>query len=44
MIAVPSGDNVVRLLPPLIVSEEEIAEGIARLDRACARLKQEAAR
>jgi acetylornithine/N-succinyldiaminopimelate aminotransferase len=44
MIAVPSGDNVVRLLPPLIVSEQEIAEGIARLDRACARLKQEAAR
>ena len=38
MITVPSGDNVVRLLPPLIVSEQEIAEGIARLDRACARL------
>jgi acetylornithine/N-succinyldiaminopimelate aminotransferase len=55
MITVPSGDNVVRLLPPLIVSEQEIAEAIARLDRACARLspasgggrggsKQEAAR
>jgi acetylornithine/N-succinyldiaminopimelate aminotransferase len=38
MIAVPSGDNVVRLLPPLIVSDEEIAEGVTRLDRACARL------
>ncbi len=38
MIAVSAGDNVVRLLPPLIVSEQEIAEGIARLDRACARL------
>ena len=38
MIAVPSGDNVVRLLPPLIVSEQEIAEGVARLDRACALL------
>ena len=38
MITVSSGDNVVRLLPPLIISEEEIAEGIARLDRACARL------
>jgi acetylornithine/N-succinyldiaminopimelate aminotransferase len=52
MITVSAGDNVVRLLPPLIVGDEEIAEGIARLDRACARLsraprtplKQEAAR
>jgi len=35
VIAVSAGDNVVRLLPPLIVSEQEIAEGIARLDRAC---------
>ena len=40
MIAVSAGDNVVRLLPPLIVSEQEIAEGIQRLDRACARLNQ----
>ncbi len=38
MLAVGAGDNVVRLLPPLIVSEQEIAEGVARLDRACARL------
>ncbi len=52
MLAVGAGDNVVRLLPPLIVSEQEIAEGVARLDRACARLagasaaprKQEAVR
>jgi acetylornithine/N-succinyldiaminopimelate aminotransferase len=45
MIAVAAGDNVVRLLPPLIISEQEIAEGIQRLDRACARLlrTQEAA-
>ena len=38
MITVAAGDNVVRLLPPLIIGEEEIAEGVARLDRACARL------
>jgi acetylornithine/N-succinyldiaminopimelate aminotransferase len=38
MIAVAAGDNVVRLLPPLIISEPEIAEGVARLDRACGRL------
>jgi acetylornithine/N-succinyldiaminopimelate aminotransferase len=38
VLAVGAGDNVVRLLPPLIISEQEIAEGVARLDRACARL------
>ena len=43
LLAVAAGDNVVRLLPPLIISETEIAEAIARLDRACARLAQRAA-
>ena len=38
MLAVAAGDNVVRLLPPLIITEPEMAEGIARLDRACAKL------
>jgi acetylornithine/N-succinyldiaminopimelate aminotransferase len=38
MLTVGAGDNVVRLLPPLIVSEQEIAEGVARLDRALARV------
>jgi acetylornithine/N-succinyldiaminopimelate aminotransferase len=38
MITVAAGDNVVRLLPPLIISEEEIAEAVARIDRACTRL------
>jgi acetylornithine/N-succinyldiaminopimelate aminotransferase len=38
MLAVAAGDNVVRLMPPLIVSDAEIGEGIARLDRACASL------
>jgi acetylornithine/N-succinyldiaminopimelate aminotransferase len=38
LLAVAAGDNVVRLLPPLIVSEQELAEGVARLDRACAKL------
>jgi acetylornithine/N-succinyldiaminopimelate aminotransferase len=39
MITVAAGDNVVRLLPPLIVSEPEIMEGVARLERACERLR-----
>ncbi len=43
MITVSAGDNVVRLLPPLIINEQEIAEGIARLDRACARLSRQQA-
>jgi len=38
MITVAAGDNVVRLLPPLIISEAEIGEAVARIDRACARL------
>jgi acetylornithine/N-succinyldiaminopimelate aminotransferase len=40
MLTVAAGDNVVRLLPPLIISEQELAEGVARLDRACARLSR----
>jgi acetylornithine/N-succinyldiaminopimelate aminotransferase len=44
LLAVAAGDNVVRLLPPLIVEEAEIAEGIARLDRAATALERAAAR
>jgi acetylornithine/N-succinyldiaminopimelate aminotransferase len=44
VIAVAAGDNVVRLLPPLIVSEAELAEGVRRLERACARLAKAHAR
>jgi acetylornithine/N-succinyldiaminopimelate aminotransferase len=38
MITVAAGDNVVRLLPPLIVSDAEIAEAARCLERACDRL------
>jgi acetylornithine/N-succinyldiaminopimelate aminotransferase len=38
------GDNVVRLLPPLIVSEDEIAESVRRIERACVRLAAAQAR
>ncbi|GAB1717219.1 MAG: acetylornithine aminotransferase apoenzyme [Nitrobacter sp.] len=38
LLTVGAGDNVVRLLPPLIVSEAEIEESVRRLERACARL------
>jgi acetylornithine/N-succinyldiaminopimelate aminotransferase len=35
LLAVGAGENVVRLLPPLIVTEAEIEEAVQRLDRAC---------
>jgi acetylornithine/N-succinyldiaminopimelate aminotransferase len=44
LITVAAGDNVVRLLPPLIISEEEIAEAVRRLERACGRLAEAHAR
>ncbi|MBN8920844.1 MAG: aspartate aminotransferase family protein [Rhizobiales bacterium] len=44
LISIASGDNVVRLLPPLIATEAEIGEGIARLERAAARLAGDGAR
>jgi acetylornithine/N-succinyldiaminopimelate aminotransferase len=44
MITVAAGDNVVRLLPPLIIGEKEITEAIGCIDRACARLAKTHAR
>ena len=34
ILTVPAGDNVIRILPALTITEAEIAEGIARLDAA----------
>jgi acetylornithine/N-succinyldiaminopimelate aminotransferase len=36
LLVIPAGDNVVRVVPPLVVSEDEIAEGVRRLDAASA--------
>jgi len=38
LLTVLAGDNVVRLLPPLIIDESDIAAAAARLSDACARL------
>ncbi|WP_458761412.1 aspartate aminotransferase family protein [Afipia sp. TerB] len=38
LLTVGAGENVVRLLPPLIVSESEIDEAVGRVERACAKL------
>ncbi|MFA6965586.1 aspartate aminotransferase family protein [Bosea sp. (in: a-proteobacteria)] len=34
LLVVAAGDNVVRLLPPLIIGETEVADAVSRLDRA----------
>jgi acetylornithine/N-succinyldiaminopimelate aminotransferase len=41
LILIPAGDNVARLLPPLIVTEAEIGEAVDRLDAACTALEAE---
>ena len=35
LLTVGAGDNVVRLLPPLIIGDAEIAEALAIIDRTC---------
>ena len=44
MLVVAAGENVVRLLPPLIIGEKEVSEAVACIDRACARLARTHAR
>ncbi len=39
LIVIGAGDNVVRLLPPLIISEADLGEAIDRLDAACAAIE-----
>ena len=41
LILIGAGDNVARLLPPLIVTEAEIGEAVNRLDAACVALEAE---
>ncbi len=43
LLTVPAADNVVRLLPPLNITEAEIDEALSRLDAAATRLKTDAA-
>ncbi|MGE0613063.1 MAG: aspartate aminotransferase family protein [Hyphomicrobiales bacterium] len=42
VLTVPAGDNVVRLIPPLVVSDEEIDLACEKLSAACARLRRAA--
>ncbi len=40
LLTVPAGDNVVRLIPPLTVSEEEINEALGKMDAALSKLQK----
>ena len=35
LLSIPAGDNVLRLIPPLVVTDEELGEAVQRLDAAC---------
>jgi acetylornithine/N-succinyldiaminopimelate aminotransferase len=39
VITVPAADNVIRLLPPLTLTDEDIAEAVTRLDKAAAQIE-----
>lgn len=43
LLVIPAGENVARLLPPLIIEEAEMNEAIARLERTCKRVSGAAA-
>jgi len=43
LLTVPAADNVIRLLPALNIPDADIAEALARLDRAAGRVKADAA-
>ena len=43
LLTIPAGDNVVRLLPPLIIGEQEIHDACIKIGSACAELRREAA-
>ncbi|WP_428649526.1 aspartate aminotransferase family protein [Roseibium sp.] len=40
LLAVPAGDNVVRIMPPLTMTEDEIAIAVERLEQAASAIEQ----
>ncbi|MGC2854998.1 aspartate aminotransferase family protein [Novispirillum sp. DQ9] len=42
LLTVPAGDNVVRLLPPLIIGEGDVATALSMLEKACETLEDRA--
>jgi acetylornithine/N-succinyldiaminopimelate aminotransferase len=43
LLTIGAGDNVVRLLPPLVVTDADIDDAIGRLERACAAIETRSA-
>jgi acetylornithine/N-succinyldiaminopimelate aminotransferase len=43
MLVIGAGDNVVRLLPPLMINEADVSEAMTKLEKACKALKPKAA-
>ncbi len=43
LLTIAAGDNVLRLLPPLVVMEADVADAVHRLDQACQVLEAKAA-
>jgi acetylornithine/N-succinyldiaminopimelate aminotransferase len=43
ILVIPAADNVARVLPPLVIDEAEVFEGVRRLDAVCARFERKQA-
>jgi acetylornithine/N-succinyldiaminopimelate aminotransferase len=43
ILVIPAADNVARVLPPLVIGEAEVAEGLRRLDAVCVRFERKRA-
>jgi acetylornithine/N-succinyldiaminopimelate aminotransferase len=43
LLTIGAGDNVVRLLPPLVITKADVDEAVSKLDRACRTLAPKAA-
>ncbi|MNL87721.1 acetylornithine transaminase protein [compost metagenome] len=43
LLGVPAGDNVIRLLPPLVTTAEESRDGLRRIELAAEQVRQKAA-
>lgn len=41
LLTVPAAENVIRILPPLTISDEDIAEAVDRLDRAATKVAED---
>jgi len=42
LLTIPAGDNVVRFIPPLIVSEDDLDEAVVKFEAACLNLRASA--